>query len=93
MFSKLSRFRLFGAGRAQQLRATAEYRMDAHSLRGFTTNSHRVRRPALVCHWQTVPSTGALECVWRSVAATDEPQPRRSTDARASAGRPFMRAA
>jgi hypothetical protein len=65
-------------------------------------NSHRVRTPLLVCHWQQAPATGALECAWQSVPAPapDELPPerlrgqvRRLTGALAGARRPFRRAA
>ena len=66
MFTNLAQFRLSGIGRAQQARLTVGHRTDGHQDNHFAVNPHRARRTALVCHWQTVPSTGAIECVWRT---------------------------
>jgi hypothetical protein len=103
MFAKLAQIRLRGVGSTQQAWATDGCRTGNRAgCRSTIANSHRVRRPLLVCHWQQAPATGALQCVWQAVAApaTDELPPerlrgqlRRLTDARAAARRPFRRAA
>jgi hypothetical protein len=103
MFAKLAQIILHGVGSARQVWATDEHRTGNRAACGSPlANSHRVRTPLLICHWQQAPATGALECVWQSVPApaTDELPPerlrkqlRRLTDARAAARRPFRRAA
>jgi hypothetical protein len=76
MFTNLAQFRLFGIGRAQQPRPTIGHRIDGHSNDHFVVNAHRSRRPTLVCRWLKVPSTGALECVWRGVLTPTANKPR-----------------
>jgi hypothetical protein len=103
MFAKLAQISLHGVGSARQVWATGEHRTgNRAACSSPIANSHRVRTPLLVCHWQQAPATGALECVWQSVPApaTDELPPerlrgqlRRLTDALAAARRPFRRAA
>jgi hypothetical protein len=103
MFAKLAHICLHGVGGARQVWATDEHRTgNRAACSSPIANSHCVRRPLLVCHWQQAPATGALQCVWQAVAApaTDELPPerlrgqlRRLTDARAAARRPFRRAA
>jgi len=104
MFTKLAQSRLFGFGLALQTRPTVSYGADGHPQRRFIANSHRARRPALVCRWRKAPSTGALECVWQTVEqpTADEAGPKRLTplmqrqrqaDACASQKPPLLRAA
>jgi hypothetical protein len=75
MFAKLAQTRLRGIGSVQQAWATDELR---NGNRGAFSSpiANRAGRPILVCHWQKLPATGALECVWQSVPApaTDEPR-------------------
>jgi hypothetical protein len=87
MFTNLAQFRLSGIGRAQQARSTIGHRPDGYPDNHLVADSQRARRPALVCHWQTVPSTGALECVWRAAEppTTNQARPIRLT---ARAGSP-----
>jgi hypothetical protein len=103
MFAKLAQIRLRGIGSAQRAWAADGCRTgNGAACSPPIANSHRSRRPILVCYWQQAPATGALECAWQGVAApvTDEPRPehllgqvRRLTDARAAAGRPVRRVA
>jgi hypothetical protein len=101
MFAKLVQFRLLGIGRAQQALVAGGSQTDKHAGCGPIAQSHRDRRPTLVCRWQKAPVTGALECAWSIAApATGESRPRRSlghlqrsTDARVPAKRPVTRAA
>lgn len=101
MFAKLAQFALHGVGSVQRTWPTGGDRT-RHHADCRPLDSRRTPRPILVCRWRKAPTTGALECVWRSVAAPaiDEPRPARSpgevrrlTDARAAARRPFRRAA
>jgi hypothetical protein len=77
MITNLAQFRLFGIVRAQQARSTVRHRIDRHRNDHFVATAHRSRRPVLVCHWQKVPSTGALECAWQAVDLPIVNQPRR----------------
>jgi hypothetical protein len=76
MFTKLAQFRLFGGGRAQPARPMTGHSTNGRPSDHFVGTAHRPRRPSLVCRWRQVPSTGALECVWRSVAVPMAGKPR-----------------
>jgi hypothetical protein len=96
MITNLAQFRLFGIGRAQSGQPKIRSHIGDRSNDRIVAASHRDHRPTLVCRWQQVPSTSALECVWQSVDA-GEPTPGRLdgrilrlTDARAAARRPFV---
>jgi hypothetical protein len=67
MFTKLAQFLLLGVGCARHAQATLGYRADNHPDRRLIANSHRGRRPTLICGWRKIPSSGALECHWRAL--------------------------
>jgi hypothetical protein len=101
MFAKITEFRPLGR-RVQYLRTAAKHNADGRADCRLITGARRARRPILTCRWHVVPSTGKLECVWRSAGASaiDEPgqkrpvaPARRLTRARARAGRPAIRRA
>jgi hypothetical protein len=103
MFAKLAQIRLHGLGSAQRAWATDGDRTgNSAACLSPIANSHRARRPTFVCRWEKARLSGALECVWQSVAvpATDDPRPkhllgqvRRLTDWHAPAKQSFRRAA
>jgi hypothetical protein len=76
MFTKLGQFFLFGVGRAQPARPTTGHPIDGRPNDHFVATAHRPRRPTLVCRWRQVPSTGVLECNWRSVEVPMAGKPR-----------------
>ena len=75
MFAKLARFRAFDHRPGK--RSTAASCNDNHPVRRFAAQSGRMPRPVLVCGWQQVPASGALECVWHieseKASPADEP--------------------
>jgi hypothetical protein len=90
MFAKITEFRPLR--RAQ--RDAARY-PDCRLIVG----ARRIRRPILTCRWHVVPSTGKLECRWRSAAASAVDKAgqkraarptRRPTRARTRPGRPTI---
>jgi hypothetical protein len=101
MFAKLAQIRLRGVGSVRRAwAADAKRAGSGAACCSAMAETHKARRPILVCHWQHAPATGALECVWQSIPApvSDEPRPkrelgqiRRLTDARTARRRPFRR--
>jgi hypothetical protein len=79
MFATLAQFRLFGVRPEKQSQGNPGFRSDGGIDRYRAKYSHRTHRPILACRWRQVPSTGALECAWRSIdaMADAEPEPRR----------------
>jgi hypothetical protein len=98
MFTKITEFRPLG-NRAQRVRTASQRDAASHADRRLIAGARRIRRSILTCRWHVVPSTGKLECRWRSAAASDVDKAgqkraarstRRPTRPRAPAGRPTV---
>ena len=89
MFAKLAQISLHGVGSARQVWATDEHRTgNRAACSSPIANSHRVRTPLLVCHWQQAPATGALNA---SGNRSQHPQPTNSRQSVCGAASPADR--